>query len=61
MGFLERFIDPADYVAHEALSAVLQTWQRPGFALNVPLLLENRIEILSQAASAVGDRVSQIA
>lgn len=54
MDLLERFTNKADHAAYEALNDVLQTWRRPAFATTMPLLLENRIEILSQAASIVG-------
>lgn len=55
MASLERFSNSADHAAREALDIVLQTW-RPlsktvGFASGLPLWLENRIEILVQAAS----------
>jgi hypothetical protein len=53
---LDRFADPSDIRARDALSLVLQSWgyDDPRSAVQrLPVLLENRIEILCQAASSV--------
>jgi hypothetical protein len=58
MRLLERLADPADAPANKALGQVLETWRRPVEQrikhVDLPVLLENRIEILRQAAALLG-------
>ena len=52
-----RFSDPSDTQALNALAHVQQIWTYSGSEPNkprLPVLLENRIEVLSQAVSALG-------
>jgi len=62
MRSLERLADPCDAQAHEALDRVCATW-RSCVPLNeqvdIPVLLENRVEMLSQAAALLVTDVSQ--
>jgi hypothetical protein len=49
---LERLTNQSDELAKGALSRVLESWQpseqRPA-RINIPVLIENRIEVLRQA------------
>jgi hypothetical protein len=45
----ERFADPKDFPAKAVLSGVRKAWQSQ--SLNLPVLIENRIEILRQAVN----------
>ncbi len=62
MRSLERLADPCDAQAHEALDRVSATW-RSCVPLNeqadIPVLLENRVEMLSQAAALLVTDLSQ--
>jgi hypothetical protein len=52
MHALGRFADPSDVRANEALSRVCAIWRACaplGERMNIPLLLENSVEVLSQA------------
>jgi hypothetical protein len=54
MDSLERLANPSDVAASQALGQVFQTWRRSleqrDRNVELPVLLENRIEILAQAA-----------
>ena len=55
MHLLEQLADPADVLANKALGHVRETWrqrseERIGY-VGLPVLLENRIEVLRQAAA----------
>jgi hypothetical protein len=56
---LDRFADPSDYQASDALSLVQQSWEYDdprSTGQILPVLLENRIEVLSQVASLVDQK-----
>jgi hypothetical protein len=58
---LDRFADPGDYQASDALSRVQQAWgyDHPRSAgRSLPVLLENRIEVLCQVASLVAEVIA---
>ncbi len=60
---LERLADPTDVPATEAVLRVLQRWHQPCLDLRghlaFPIVLENRIEVLCQAAALLTRRSSQ--
>jgi hypothetical protein len=47
MHALERFADPSDVQANQALCAIWRACAPLGERMNIPVLLENPVEVLS--------------